>query len=290
MRKGKLMALLLLLVLALAVGETYKWVDESGIVHYGDTPPPEIDTQTVVIPEGPSQEDVERERQRVRKLIEQSKEDSPLAPQDQLSQEPKSDASTPDNVVCFSPISDLVTGLSAELYTPITPTTLAKKEQESLNNFLSKIGGRASWRGSISEQVCQGSSSEPEIKFKNFKVVMNADWDVFQSRLTLEIDITGEKTVSKQLIYRFEVGSAFYFNDFNSVDSIALEGNKVELLTLNQNLVSFFIKRRTPTRSGITPLRGEIRYIETSDRTLTLVELYYHNQILTGSRTWVLNR
>ena len=119
---------------------------------------------------------------------------------------------------------------------------------------------------------------------------MNADWDEFQSQLTLKADITDRHN----LIYRFEISDAFYFNDFISEGTIALDGNKVEVLTLNQDMVSFFIKRhiQTTSRGRGTRLRGDILHMEISDNTLKLIELHYfdHDGLLTNSRTWILNR
>ncbi|NQZ54520.1 MAG: DUF4124 domain-containing protein [Piscirickettsiaceae bacterium] len=294
MKKGNLV-LLLLLVGTLAVGEIYKWVDESGKVHYGDSPPPEIDTQTIEIPRGPSREEVELERQRVRELMEQnelfSEENHRIVPPDKLSREEKVHAVTPDNIACFSPISNLVQGASVEHFTPITPTSLAKVQQELLNDFFGKIERLGIWRGSITELECWSGTSErnaaPIEKVKDFEVRMDVDWNKFESLLTLEADITDEP----HLIYKFEVGDVLYFNDSKSSFTTALDGNKVEVLMLNQDMVSFLIKRRLRSGTGrIGPLRGEIRHIEVFDRTLKLIELYYLDGILASSRTWIFSR
>ena len=66
MNKGNLVVLLLLLMGGVTLAAVYKWVDESGRVHFGDSPPPESDAQQVEVPEGPSQEKVEQARQRMR--------------------------------------------------------------------------------------------------------------------------------------------------------------------------------------------------------------------------------
>jgi len=72
-------------------------------------------------------------------------------------------------------------------------------------------------------------------------------------------------------------------------DTIAVEGNKVEILGLDRKLVSFLIKRRVPTGGARIPRAG-IRQLEVSTRSFKLTELYYHNEMLTGSRAWVLKR
>lgn len=117
------------------------------------------------------------------------------------------------------------------------------------------------------------------------------DWDARKSQLVIDTYSVGKKSrVTKRLIQVLEVGDALYFLDRASTDTIARSGNAVELLTLGKNSVSFLIKRRYPGGSFTTILRSEVRKLEISARTLKFIERYYHNQILTGSSTWVLKR
>jgi len=294
MNKGNLAALLLLLVVGVTVAAVYKWVDESGRVHYGDSPPPESDAQSVAVPEGPSREEVERARQQMREKIDQygkfSEEASPAEPVDKPLQETKARAVSPDDAACFSPLSDVVQGPSAEINTPVAPTSLTGAQQTLLHNLFRKID--IYWQGTITDLRCMGSPSEPKsniTKLVDARTTVN--WDVHKSQLTLETDSIGrESGVSIQLIQRFEVGDALYFTDIKPASKIDLEGNKVEVLTLNRNSVSFLIKRHIPTATGARKPRGEVRQLEVSGRMLKLIELYYHNEMLTDSRTWVLRR
>lgn len=57
-RAGDVMlrVLIMLFILAIpfaAAAEVYKWVDENGVVHYSETPPPDRTTETVEVPEAP---------------------------------------------------------------------------------------------------------------------------------------------------------------------------------------------------------------------------------------------
>ena len=293
MNKGNLAALLLLLIGTVTVAAVYKWVDESGGVHYGDRPSPESDAQSVVIPKGPSQEEIDRARQQMREKLDQyekfSEEVSPSGPVEKPSRGVGNHAVSPDNVTCFTPLSDLVTGPSAKTYTPISPSTLTKAQRGLLKNMFDKADTRLLWRGTISDLRCKGSPSVPKkSQIRNFKAQATMDWDSRKSRLTIETDTVGKESgVTKRLAHRFEVGDALYFTDFVSVGSMTLEGNKVELLKLSQNRVMFLIKRRHwPARQ----LRGDVVYLEISGRVLKLIELYYFNDMLIGSRTWNLGR
>jgi len=297
MRKGHLVALLLLLVGALAVADTYKWVDDSGKVHYGDNPPSGINTQIVIIPEGPSEEDIELQQQQIKELREKYEEERLLEPS--IKQQTRHFHPTfPDDVACYSPISNLVHSPSAEYYKAISPSSLAKKEQATLKELLAKIKSRGTWRGVLFEVECWGQSSErnapPITKYKDIDVAMSTDWDKSESLLTLNFKITN----GPNLIYRLAVDDFLYFNELRQSNITARDDNKVELLNHQQDWVSFFIKRYVPNRSHRrfsfnhhgTRLRGEIRYIEVSDKNLKLVELYYYGGMLASSRTWLLSR
>jgi len=298
MRKSSLIALLLLVVGALAVADTYKWIDDSGEVHYGDSPPLGVDTQIVIIPKGPSPEDIERQQQQINDLLEEYEEEPLLSPSIKPAQTTQSHTRFPDDVACFSPLSDLVLSPSAEYYTPISPSSLAKKEQATLKHLLAKIKSRGTWRGTLFELECWGQSaqrnSSPISKYKNVEVEMKTEWDKSESLLTLDFEIP----YGPNLVYRLAVADFLYFNEIRQSNITVRDDNQVELLSHQQDSVAFLIKRYIPNRHHHrfsfnhhgTRLRGDIRYIEVSDRNLKLVELYYYDGVLASSRTWLLSR
>jgi hypothetical protein len=268
-------------------------VDESGGIHYGDTPPHESDVELVTIPEGPSQEVVDAARTQMQKTIDRyekfSEEASPAEPLDEATRKVESHTKIPDDVECFSPFSDLIEGPSGETFTPTTATSLTKEQQKALANLFSKLD--AYWQGTISDLICSGSVLKPDKKVTSIEAKMTAIWDVRQSRLTIKTEtIDKERHTTGQLIYRLEIGNALYFNDNKLADVVALEGNKVELLNLEKNNASFLIKRRVQTWAGALVPRGEVRYFTTNDRTFKLIEHFYNSGVLTGSKTWVLSK
>jgi len=298
MRKGHLVPLLLLLASAFTLADTYKWVDESGEVHYGDSPPLGVDTQIVIIPKGPSQEDIERQLQQINDLLKKYEEERLLEPSITPAQTTNSHTRFPDEVACFSPLYDLVQGPSAEYYTPISPSSLVKKEQASLKNMLASIKTRGTWRGALFELECWGQSSErnsfPTSRYKSTEVEMSTEWNKSESLLTLDFEIP----YGHNLVYRLAVDDFLYFNEVRASNITLRDDNKVELLSHQQDSAAFLIKRYIPNRHhhrfGFnhhgTRLRGDIRYIEVSDRNLKLVELYYYDGVLSGSKTWLLSR
>lgn len=290
---------LLLVISGITLAAVYKWVDESGRVHYGDSPPQGSDVEPIAVPEEPSQVEIERAQQQMQRKIEQyekiSEEVSPSKPLEKLSQQPESRVVIPHRVACISPLSDFVQGPSAETYTPISPTSLAKAQQKSLRILFGKA--EASWQGTIADLTCLNSSAEPRSKIANLDARTTVDWDLRKSQFVIDTDAVGrESRVSQRLTQIFEVGDALYFSDTHSADfiktggTIARSGNEVEVLTLDRKMLLFLIKRRIPTGADTRIPRAELRQLEISGRTLRFVELFYINGMLTGSRSWVLNR
>ena len=60
---------LVLLSIGSPIAEIYKWVDKEGKVHYGDCPPADCKPEEVKIAPGPSEEDIQKSRQRTQKLL-----------------------------------------------------------------------------------------------------------------------------------------------------------------------------------------------------------------------------
>lgn len=60
---------LTVLVSCSTIGAAYKWVDDEGIVHYGDAEPADREFQEIEIAPNPSQEQIQRSRKRAEQLI-----------------------------------------------------------------------------------------------------------------------------------------------------------------------------------------------------------------------------
>ena len=71
-RVGQIIAALVLL--ALATGTVYKWVDEQGRVHYSDTPPPDQKAKVVEMAPAPSVADQQAAAERLKRIQAESAE------------------------------------------------------------------------------------------------------------------------------------------------------------------------------------------------------------------------
>lgn len=288
MNKGNLVVLLLFLIGGVALAAVYKWVDELGRVHYGDSPPPESDVQSLPVPKGPTQEEVERARQQMQEKLKQykglSEEIKPPEHPEKSPQHAETRLGIFGNVDCFSPLSEIVQGPPADKHAPFIATSLTETEQKTLIDLFKRM--EATWQGTITDLTCMGSSSEPKRKITNYEARAKVDWDARMSQLIIETDSVGRETHAvERLFHRFQVNDILYFSDAKIADNISLEGNKVKVNNITKNTVSFVIKRRIQTRR--IP-RVEVRHLEISGRTLKQIELYYLNDVFTGSRTWDL--
>jgi hypothetical protein len=293
MKNGRLLALLLPLIGAAGVAGVYKWVDESGKVHFGDAPPEGGAVQSVDIPEAPSQEKIEKARRQMRERMDRyekfSEEMRPPAPVERPPQEDERRASLPDNAECFSPLSDLVQGPSGDTFTPITSRPLTREQQELLLGLFADAAGH--WQGTISSLTCTGSSEAPERRIAIHQAETTVGWDARQSRLTIDTDsVEEENRATRQLFHRLEVGDILFFSDAERADIINIEGNEVELLVLDRSSLSFLLKRRIRTGGQTRIPRAEIRNLTIVDRTFKMTEFYYNNGVLTGFDTWNLDR
>jgi hypothetical protein len=87
------------------------------------------------------------------------------------------------------------------------------------------------------------------------------------------------------------VGDALYYFDAKgdgnqTIDrTISLRGNKAEGLYLDKISLAFMSKRRS-----FHVMRTELRHLKVTGGKLEFTELYFHNNLLTGSRVWTLAR
>lgn len=133
-----------------------------------------------------------------------------------------------------------------------------------------------------------GVPSEPISKNTNYEARTTIDFDTQISQLSFETESEDrERHEVARIFHIIAVGDALYFSDRWRTDSIALEGNKVEVINITEDIVSFMIKRHilTTRRPQV-----EIRYLDISGRTLKLIEHFYHNELLAGSRVWTLEK
>lgn len=300
MKKSKWLLLLVVLISAVALAQVYRWVDEKGNIHFGDTPPKTVDTEELILPEGPSEEEIVQAQEDLRKRLkakriadearESEMQDAEAAALGKV--EPKSgiDAIRNEDFVCFTALSAFVEGDSARRFAPITPTELTDEQQMLLKDLFGRIGRR--WRGGIIAVTCKPDSSQPDSKRLEFDVKTTVDWNARESQLVVETDSFGRNDSSfDELTQNYEVGDALYIRGGKPLSegfwNVALKGNRVEILSLKRNTLTFLIKRKHRARPSVR--QAEIRYLELTKNQLFFKEMYFTNDTLRGWRIWVLH-
>lgn len=283
--------LLSLLAGQAAAGEVYKWVDESGHVQFGDAPPPGSKAQAVEMHKAPSPEDVERAKQRFDARLDQARKrvlGSQAPPEaTPAAAAPADGKRSPREAPCFAPLADFVQSPAQATFTPITPTPLDAGQGASLEALMRGVEGH--WEGRIEDTSCLGNPPLGETR----TVILDiedaaATWHPVDSMLVVDTQVSSHEQESQRLFIKFRVADALYFNTVESASEINLTGNKVELLSLDDNGVAFLTKNRAPGAGTSRPLRTEVRYFESDGSSMTFTELYFRNDQLSGSREWLL--
>lgn len=71
MTRFEVLVTLSILSSAASAGQLYKWVDENGNTHYGDTPPPQQEVKTIEAPREADEDEAARIRMRTQNLLDQ---------------------------------------------------------------------------------------------------------------------------------------------------------------------------------------------------------------------------
>ncbi len=288
MKQRTWFALLVLLAAGNALGEVYKWVDETGQVQFGDTPPPGSDAQPMKMHKEPTPEEVGRAKQRLDDRLEQARKrvldtGAPAAPVQ------ASSARSPQDAPCFAPLADFVQSPAGAAFVPITPTVLGEAQRATLLALMRSVEGH--WEGRIEDVTCLGNPPAGEQRSVTLDIDdAAATWNPVDALLIVDSQVAGEEQESQRLFIKFRVADALYFNTVESAGQIDLTGNKVELLALEDDRVEFVLKNRAPGGGTSRPLRTEVRYWEMSGSNVTFTELYFRNELLSGSRRWLLRK
>lgn len=283
------MAVAALLLPALVFGQAYQWVDENGTVNYGDKPPEGVEAKPLNLPKGPSDKEVEKAQQELQNTL-----DARAAQSEQASKTPTASQSNErpplPEFTCYTPILNVLRGPTQEAYVPIEPTAVTADQKRRVREVLSRAKG--SWHGSSRELVCSGQIDAPNSEILKFDVRSMGTWREDQSMLVLENRQRGSRRrLDETRVSYIEVGEALYYFDAKgdgnlTVDrTISLRGNKAEGLYLDKTSLAFMSKRRS-----YHVMRTELRHLEIKGNRMEFTELYFHANLLTGSRIWTLTR
>jgi hypothetical protein len=280
----------LLLMPALCFAQVYQWVDEDGNVHFGDQPPADAGAQSVNLPKGPSDQQVEAAQQELQNALDARESESAAAIESAPEPTAQRSGQSIPEFGCYTPIEQVLSGPVRAAYEPLFVQELNGAQQSGVRTILASAGG--SWRGSSVELVCSGNIDAARSEKLNFSVRSTGTWRSGDSRLILENRARGSRRrVNETRVSFFEVGDVLYFREANgdgqltTSRTLALRGNKAEGFFLDDVGFAFMNRSRS-----FNVVRTELRHLQVKGNRLDYTELYFHQNLLTGSRVWSLSR
>lgn len=282
--------LALMLIPTLVSAQIYRWTDENGNVHFGDSPPGNANAKSLDLPKGPSDKEVEKAQRELQDALDAraSGDSVSVAPTPKKVAPRRGEAVS--EFACYTPIEEVLRGATKAAYAPISPTVLTQAQHSGVRKVLASAAGR--WRGSSVELTCSGKVDAPKNESLHFDVNSVATWSDAQGLLILENRARGSRRrIDETRVSFIEVGDGLYFFEakgggkHTNNRTIALRGNLSEGFHLDETSLAFMSKRRS-----YHIMRTELRHLKVKNNKLEYTELYFHKNILTGARLWSLAR
>ncbi len=261
--------------------EVYKWVDEKGNVYYGDDPPAAYKPEQIEITPDPSEENIQRAREKTERLIHQQK------PRKEVSKfEKKTDqwgAKQGCAAECFSSPADVIGSERADPFVAISPRLLTRAEYNKLSAMFRTLQG--SWNGDIEEVVCLGTEHAPRSETRRYAVKAKAKRDLEDVlRIASDVMRVDTRTHHQQVLWLLLNKNWLRFGDRNAVKYDAPQWD-VEVVSIETNTLLFVRKFR---RRGLRHL--ELRSLHASHRSFLIREWFYAQGVLGLMRTWILKK
>jgi Domain of unknown function (DUF4124) len=286
---GALLALVLL-VSPLAAAQVYQWEDEQGNVHFGDAPPEGVNAKAVDLPPGPSDQEVESAQRKLEDALNAREKDNTVNSGATVPEHPARANQPVPEFACYTAIEQVLQGPTKAAYVPASPTAISDAQRRGARAVLSSASGQ--WRGTALELNCSGQIDAAKSEHIYFDVTSVGIWRKDEGLLALENKATGSRRrVNETRVSYIQIDDAVYFREakgdgtLNMGRTMELRGNQAEGLYLDENSLAFM-----STARSYNVMRTEIRHLRVSGRTLEYTELYFHSNILTGSRVWTLSR
>ena len=161
----------------IASAEIYKWVDDNGLVHYGDCPPPECKYKEVRLPPDPSQESMRQTKERMQTLknsIHKTRtEDENSVGSESLEQTKQTTITPHDHTRCFEKLESAWEGKIEDTRGEVAPLQLDKLQVIDIKAILNALKGR--FKGVMEEIRCLSPTGTPPIKVYHYHI----DWDAY---------------------------------------------------------------------------------------------------------------
>ena len=279
-----------LLFAAAAIGTVYKWVDDEGNVHYGDSPPKDQQRETIDIAPAPPPKTIIDELDRAKQpkaeeeVLRDGETDEALEDKIEGAKQPVARYAT--DIKCFTPLTEAWGGRIADTREGITRQPFKDDEHDQLMTLFVALEGR--WSGKIEDITCHSPGAEPPSKTHHYKFHLAARW---QSKeiFWIEADLKGVKetrAVLRQFYWFLLSTNGLRFRKDTTDISFDLDkpGNDVEILEIGKNILTFYWRRGGAVR------QTNVFSINKIGRSFTISEYFYVQGELAGKRLWKLGK
>jgi hypothetical protein len=288
-----IMALTGLLCTSQLEAEIYKWVDEKGVVHYGNILP--VDSGNVKIvsreyrhDEAADQKRVKADQKTLDALTEEVKKEEQQASvekQKKLEEEQKELEAAKQTQPplsaseCFRPSYSIQQGRG--VHEAIIPRDFMEGEYQNLQKLFQSLEGN--WEGNALVLVCEGTQDKVRKVFDDYSVKSEG-----------KMPSTGE-FVLKTTLYSQEKKGTHHENLHLYLDSKKLTSEPnisiadIELISVSSDKLAYVEKRQNRSGSGASEMRETVTTFKKAGEASFLLEriLYFNGRLITIS-TWHL--
>ncbi len=290
MHVSKILILICLLMVLTAsdgvLAEIYKWTDDEGKVHFGDSPPAASESESVDLSPTNTAEGLGKVQEKPavetdeQKLQENVKDDSEQVVQ------PLTAALPALEVACFTPLDESLGGLVPYVREPITPRPLTRWEVRRLEEFFRASKGR--WKGELEEISCIREGASPPTTSTHYDYRLKTSWKPGRRlEIDAELEYEGsEYNLWRQLYFMWLGQAGLRFHSAKSYPSFDINQPRydVEIVSIDKGDLLFF------TRILGSIHKTKVYSFRLAGESFEISEFFFTQGILSSKRLWKAKR
>lgn len=278
-----------LLFAAVAIGAVYKWIDDEGNVHYGDTPPKGQEKESIDIAPTPPPKTItdaqgrEKQPKAEKEVLRDGETEGDPDDGNKGAEQPISRFAT--DIKCFTPVTKSWGGRISDTREGVTRQPFKNDERDQLMTLFDALEG--SWRGRVEDITCRGTDAEPSVKTHHYESDLTARWESKQIyRIEAELGGSATRANIRQFFWFLPGMDGLRFRRTTNDTPFELDipGNDAEILEVGDNRVTFYWRRGGALR------QTNVFSIKIVGRSFTISEFFYMKGVLDGKRLWTLGK
>jgi hypothetical protein len=274
--------------------EIYKWVDEKGVIHYGNRLPADSGNVKIVSreyrhDEAADQERVKTDQKAIDALTEEIKteeqqasveKEKELEEEQKKSTEAKQKQPSLSASECFSPSYSIQQG--RDVNEAIIPRDLMEGEYQDLQELFQSLEG--DWEGNALVLVCEGTQDKVRKMVDNYSVKSEG-----------KLHSTGQFDLKTTLHSQEKKGTnhenlRLYLDPKKLTSEPNISVADIELISVSSDELAYVEKRQNRSGSGALLMRETATTIKkTGEASFSLKRILYFNGRLTTISTWHLD-